>query len=581
VDDGAEVEARLAIEGRLADGMLLPRIEVPNTQFSTLDWPMKHWGTRTIIGAGLGAKDRIREAIQRCSPNIVRRHVYAHTGWRQIAGEGWVYLHADGGIGADGPVAGLDVALGEAATKVAFPDPPTGTELHEAVRASLALFELGPRTVMASVLGATYRAPLASLLPADVSGWLMGRTGTFKSELSTLAMQHYGAAFDRLHLPAQWTSTENALERTLFDFKDALCVIDDFAPGGTVHDIARMHKVAERVLRSIGNHGGRSRMNANGTLRKNYPPRGMLLSTGEDAPKGHSAGARLMLEEIALGDIDETELAAAQMLGRKGVLVAGMAGFLQWVAPRYDELRSWLPDLFTELRAQATGGLVHARTPEAVAHLAIGWKIYLRYAADVGAITEREMVDLFTRVWAALGEAAANQRQHQESQEPTLQFIEALSSALSSGAGHVAAMDGTQPKENPGAWGWRQQFGAWAPGGDRVGWVDGDNLYINIEVAVNIVRPLTTIPLSAKTLAKRLHEQKYLKSSEGGHEGHRVRRTIEDRRMRVLHFSTAVVGVEKSGQSGQSGHEAQEPTQLRQNTGEVDPIFRSRNPATA
>jgi hypothetical protein len=46
-------------------------------------------------------------------------------------------------------------------------------------------------------------------------------TGRFKSEAAALAQQHFGAGLDARHLPANWSSTGNALEALAFTAKDA------------------------------------------------------------------------------------------------------------------------------------------------------------------------------------------------------------------------------------------------------------------------------------------------------------------------------------------------------------------------
>jgi hypothetical protein len=66
---------------------------------------------------------------------------------------------------------------------------------------------------------------------ADFALHLAGETGAFKSELAALHQQHFGCGMNRENLPAAWSSTGNALEVLAFHAKDALLVIDDFAPG--------------------------------------------------------------------------------------------------------------------------------------------------------------------------------------------------------------------------------------------------------------------------------------------------------------------------------------------------------------
>ena len=180
----------------------------------------------------------------------------------------------------------------------------------------------------------------ATLVPIDTSVFLVGPTGVFKTELSALAMQHVGVGFDRLHLPAHWSATENFLERSAFNFKDAPLVIDDFAPGGA----------ADRYrpsAREGGSHHARCRqpgqprphVGGRHATQPDFPPRGIIIGTGEDAPRGQSLRSRAMILDVAPGDVDRERLTYAQVLARDGVFAAGFAGFIQWLAPQMDELR--------------------------------------------------------------------------------------------------------------------------------------------------------------------------------------------------------------------------------------------------
>ena len=67
---------------------------------------------------------------------------------------------------------------------------------------------------------------------ADFSTFLYGPTGVFKTELSALIEQHFGAGFDSRHLPANFTSTANASESLAFAAKDAILVVDKLHPPG-------------------------------------------------------------------------------------------------------------------------------------------------------------------------------------------------------------------------------------------------------------------------------------------------------------------------------------------------------------
>src|SRR5262249_18416714 len=121
--------------------------------------------------------------------------------------------------------------------------------LVAAVRASLALLDLAPDRLSFPLLAAVYRAVLTA---ADFSLHLMGQSGEFKSEVAALLQQHSGAGLDARHLPGSWSSTGNSLESIAFTCKDALLVVDDFAPHGNAADVSRLHREAERLLRAQG-----------------------------------------------------------------------------------------------------------------------------------------------------------------------------------------------------------------------------------------------------------------------------------------------------------------------------------------
>src|SRR5262249_42499461 len=91
--------------------------------------------------------------------------------------------------------------------------------------------------------GGAYRAVLGE---CDVRLHYAGPSGVFKTELAALTMQYFGSGFDSRPLPGNWSSTANATEGLAFAAKDMVLVIDDFSPGGSAADVARLHKDADR-----------------------------------------------------------------------------------------------------------------------------------------------------------------------------------------------------------------------------------------------------------------------------------------------------------------------------------------------
>jgi hypothetical protein len=402
--------------------------------------------------------------------------------------------------------------------------------------------------VIVPLLGAAFRAPLGT---ADCSIHLAGPTGAGKSELAALAQQHFGAGLDARHLPGSWASTGNALEGQAFTLKDSLMVVDDFAPVGGAGDVARLHREADRLLRAQGNHAGRQRMRADATLRPAKPPRGLILSTGEDLPRGQSLRARLMVAELGPGELNWAQLTERQRDAAEGMYAQALAGYVRWLAPNYATVRDSLRTEAAKLRDRARVNGQHARTPGIVADLATGWRCWLDFAMAVGAIDQAQRDRLMDRIWTALQEAGADQAEHQTAAEPCAHFLRLLSAVLASGRAHMAAKDGGQPPDAD-AWGWRAtptitRDGSamrWEPQGRCIGWLDGADIYLEPDAAYAEAQALAgqqgeSLPVTPRTLWRRLREHRppLLASWDEARQRNTVRRTLAGQRhCDVLHL---------------------------------------------
>lgn len=567
-DDGATERGELIIDGVHASGRPLAPIRVPLTQFAAMNWPMTQWGSHVIVSAGMGAKDRAREAIQILSPDVPRRIEYGHCGWRWIDGR-WVYLHAGGGIGADGVVGEIEVRLSGDLDCLVLPVPPEGADLHAACRASVSVVDLAPARITGPLLAAAYRAPTNELSPADLSVFLSGFTGRFKTELAALAQQHFGAGWSRTKLPASWEATANALERIAFEAKDVAIVYDDFVPGSSQQRISEMNAKADRVLRGAGNRSARARMSADGRLRPDYPPRGTIIATGEEIPRGQSLRARLAVAEIAAGDVNLDRLTTAQADGAAGMFAAATAGYVRWLAPRMDALRASIGADLSALRTAAlASGTAHSRTPDVTANLGYGWKQFLAFCLDVGAIDLAEHDRLWQRVWTALCTLAQEQAGIQKTEDQTYRYLDLMLTAVASQQAHVANMDGHAPTK-PQVWGWEavptyptSDDGRtyteyeYRPKGPRIGWLDAETLYLLPAASLSAVQKIAAtngaaIGLSERTLGARLHERGALVA--GGNGGYTVPRTVEGGKQRVFAISLPYLSAQLSDTSDTEG----------------------------
>lgn len=88
--------------------------------------------------------------------------------------------------------------------------------------------------------------------------------------------------------------------------------------------------------------------------------------------------------------------------------------------------------------------------------------------------------------------------------------------------------------------GWTGDPGSLTPGGERVGWVDGRDLYLDFEVAFGVARRKAEesgVPLDIRPvmLKKRLDDQGILVSKEESRETLEIRKVINGESKKVLH----------------------------------------------
>jgi hypothetical protein len=538
LDDGIETKREFEIESELMGQKF--RFIVAASEFAGMEWAIEQMGANAITYPN--QREYARTAIQSLSFAAEERSIYTHTGWRKIDGH-WLYLHTGGAVGWAEALSRVDVRL---------PGPMSRYELRlssgpeariSAIRASLRLLVLGPPEISFPLLAATYRAVLGD---ADFSIHLAGESGAFKSEIAALHQQHFGADMKRLNLPGTWSSTGNALEVLTFHAKDALFVVDDFAPQGSGADVARYHAAADRVFRAAGNHSGRNRLDSTAKLRGPKPPRALIFSTGEDIPRGQSIRARLLILELPKNRIEASRLTERQTEAQAGLYSEAMGGFVQWLAPRYEEMRAWLGEKVAKCRARALRNPSHARTPDIIANLQAGFELFLDFAVEAGAVDSAEKEDLANRCWNALSCAAAAQAKHQAATEPTERFLALLRSLFTSGRAHLEARVGGAPDPSPGSCGWKRETDNWTPRGDCIGWTDGDDIYLEPTAAYRVVQIAgrdigDALTVSEQTLRKRLHEKGLLASIDEKRETLTVRRSICGSSKIVLHFRRGTI----------------------------------------
>ncbi|MGY6217742.1 hypothetical protein ACW73L_21495 [Methylolobus aquaticus] len=538
-DDGEATDTHFVIEGRLEDGAALPAVTVPAASFSGLAWIVSAWGARPILKAGNSIKDHVRCAIQTLSPSPERITVYTHLGWRCVDGE-WVYLSGSGAIGIDGLREDLRVDPGRGNMgRYALPAPPAGPVLTTSVRATLQLLELAPAhpAVGAVALACIFRAPIA--VPVDFSLFVSGLYQAYKSELAALMLAHFGD-FTARSFPANWSDTASDLEAKAYAAKDAPFVIDDFKPSGGTVEVNRLHAKADAVFRGVGNQAGRGRRGPGMEAQRTFYPRGLVVATGEDTPRGGSVKARMVVLNLSRGAIDRHRLTQMQDHARAGLFAATMSGFLRWLAQQLPDLHRDLPGRQLALREKMIErGLPPDRSASQAASLWLGLELFMRFARESGAVGDAEADEILERCGVALRGLFDSQREAQHDADETLQFLRLLRAALLSGRCHLSdPVNQGPPVKHPHFCGWRNIAGSASaddektssqaavqgprPQGVRIGWAPAlqDEVWLEGESTYSVVQALAReqgehLAIGKYRLWQNLRERDFLAQVDG------------------------------------------------------------------
>lgn len=501
VMDGINTDTTLIMSGRKGKSPL-PEVRINGAQFHTMAWVMQQWGTSCVIFPISNVREDLRAAIQIESDAEVKT-IYRYIGWNLTA-QGRQYLHKDGAITAKGLDATVSVELPPELSRYQLHDK---CNEKEAFLASLHLVKIMPPDIGWILWTATY-APL--LGPVDFAIHVTGRTGSFKSEMMSLFQSHYGSAMDARHLPGSWSSTANALEAQAYLASNAVFVVDDFVPSGTTWQQKSYQTNADKIIRAQGNQAGRARLTDTSNLQQTYYPRGIIFSTGEDTPEGHSVRARMMIMELTPGDILPNLLSEAQRNREKypSAIYHVVRELCHLKPNEYDITRK-----SEDIRNQhLTVG--HTRTPGIIGRLSATGMWLLNYALRKKILKEAEVKAIAEEMLRSIITCGERQKIYLETADPIEIFKAGLRQAVGSLANHLRKWSGGIPPK-PIAMGWsadnvHDDIPNYRSHGPCIGWVraDKDELYLEVNIGFNAVKKAcgNDLTLSKQTLIKRLKD---------------------------------------------------------------------------
>jgi hypothetical protein len=528
-DNGVTTDRYIEFEG-LLQGSPLKLVQVSSKDFLEMKWTIGAWGIRAAIKPK--QEQNVRYALQLMAESgIPETTVYTHLGWRKIGGK-WFYLHAGGAIGAEST--SFEVETIDRLKRYALPD--KITDEKAAIKASLALLELGPSNIIYPLYTGIWLAPLCE--PLRMAGiepsyttYVWGESGSFKSTIVALYLSHYGN-FNRATLPASFKDTKLSIPEMAFVCKDIVLVVDDLHPTQDPRERIKMIGVLEHIVRNQGDRQGRGKLTSLTEIKEGHPPRGLVYVTGESLSLLGSSLARTAHLHIQKGDIDVEKLTKAQEPAQQALLAEAMTGYLEYLAPQLDALGPQLFADFEKLRKKAALDAEvkdrHERYNETTAFLYLGFNCFINYAVAQGAITEEEAARLLKEAWETLNKVADELAQVAKSVAPTKRFFEALQELQIQGRVYFATMEDVIPDNAERI-----------PGTVKIGWgPDGSGTYYLLwgpaweQVTKYLKNQEEGLSLSKNSLLDAIEQQGLLDKSQGDRRV--IQKKIGGTKLRVL-----------------------------------------------
>lgn len=392
--------------------------------------PSLKFGAACRIFLGKGAKARYSEAMQIQCEHIPHSTIYRHTGYTVVDGER-VFLNGGYSINRDGLTDKYNVSLPEQMNSFKFIAEKDSDRYKT-------LLELFPKTacddVIYASLGLVFLTPLNALLRAvgiepRFILYFTGKTGTRKTTLAKLLLNFFGTFDNGTAAPANFRDTIHAVEAKFAISDSTLMLLDDRIPSTTPKLRVQMEAMEQAVARQIGDRSGRSRMNADGTLKATYRPNCNLIITAEESFSnvGESAIARSLSVELKPGYVNLDILSEVQQKAEH--LNQCMSEYIQWVIVNWDDISKKAQSLFSDLRpkAQSDG---HGRLAECVAHLQMGIVFMCEWLKNEKVIDSKNAEEIQNKAWDIFIKLAAAQNRRIFEEKPVKLFLDAVKAMM-------------------------------------------------------------------------------------------------------------------------------------------------------
>lgn len=308
------------------------------------------------------------------------------------------------------------------------------------------IFESAPPPVLIPILSQLLAAPLCSTgFDYRALMHVYGPSNTYKTSLCSSLISLYGYSTPGgMGIDAWSQSTEKAIQAKMHYFRDLPMLIDDFK-AGVISD-ERM----TAVVQGYGDTRGRSRMDRTLRVLEAMPPRGLMISTGEDIwNQQKSMLSRTIIVHVEEGMLSLSNMQKLDNAAKSGALGALGITWIRWLCSIGQEyIREYLANKHKELWNDIEDR-VGTTAPRMISNLTALFTVSQLFSDFVRDIIPQIMTDwseVRNTGWSWNLPFMKQQMEAAESATPLSQIINALSASISTGKACL------QPRKQKDSW---------------------------------------------------------------------------------------------------------------------------------
>lgn len=424
-DDGISKNTKYVMRCYLENDTKGERVIINSGELNEKLWIARKLDIKYTLSANKLAYDYFKEYLSEIFSFIKPQVEYTHVGWRFINNK-WCFLHGFGAIGA------TDRSIRGDKNKIIEVD--YNLSRLEALNRTLNMLEIAEYQKTVPMFLYTHLGVLKEIFKEaeanpEFSLWLEGLTGSRKTSVAKVFFNIYNRSND--YIPATFKDTLASLEEKSFQYKDSLLIVDDFFHSTSKNEWNYTQQTASEILRRFGDNFSKSRLDRNMNRGKQYPPRGMLVITGEVTIKGESTVSRYVTIGIEKNDINLEVLKYHQENPK--LLSTNLYYFIQWVSNNSNKIIKYIKDNFRNLRNENQGKYRHGRLIETYTIYQLICNIFLNYCLEVGIIDECKKQVLFNNWCQYISEAILIHEKTNLQENPAIMYLQALQQLICDG----------------------------------------------------------------------------------------------------------------------------------------------------